>query len=355
MGRLQSIQILRGVAALMVCWTHADHFAHDPLAGAFPGLSQSGAAGVDIFFVISGAIIYLSAGNYTGSPAQFLWRRLLRIAPLYYLISATFLLLSFWLPWPPHGLSNAITTVTFKPPWDHQGTPILWPGWTLSFELLFYTAMAFVIWRRLTAVAIIILAILSAVVAHKTGWKLAAFLGNPMMLEFAAGTLIAAIWKHYRPARLVPGAALVMISAVWFYYLNPPAGTDDFIRTVDGEVAVLRIMFWGIPAALMVAGALMIEPYVREGSRLLRIPVFLGDASYSIYLVHWPVIILVAAAMNRFSLIPTDIFVATALLFLSGIAAGNLAYLFLEKKLLAINSRRLLCPPEKVHIQPSSA
>ena len=75
---LSSIQVLRGIAAVMVVMFHGLGF-------------QIGSSGVDIFFVISGFIMFHTNRNafgLTGAAILFFKRRLLRIAPLYWLCTA---------------------------------------------------------------------------------------------------------------------------------------------------------------------------------------------------------------------------------------------------------------------------
>jgi exopolysaccharide production protein ExoZ len=86
---LLSIQILRAVAALAVCGVHFDQMtlmlaghSNDPIP-LYPL-----AAGVDLFFVISGFVMVYSSEplfGRSGSPKEFLVRRLARIVPLYWL------------------------------------------------------------------------------------------------------------------------------------------------------------------------------------------------------------------------------------------------------------------------------
>jgi exopolysaccharide production protein ExoZ len=83
--RLESIQHLRGIAAMLVVFNHFP----TPLA------RFSGSIGVDIFFFISGFIIFTSIdkSGYYDKPFIFLKKRLLRIIPLYFVANTLFLLM----------------------------------------------------------------------------------------------------------------------------------------------------------------------------------------------------------------------------------------------------------------------
>ena len=92
MPKILSIQYLRAAAALMVVFFHADGMAQEYFN--FTGLSF-GAAGVDIFFVISGFIMWITTASERITPASFAVNRIIRIVPLYW--AMTLLLYGGWL------------------------------------------------------------------------------------------------------------------------------------------------------------------------------------------------------------------------------------------------------------------
>jgi exopolysaccharide production protein ExoZ len=124
---LSSIQVLRGVAAVMVVLFHVLGF-------------QIGSAGVDIFFVISGFIMFHTnreVFGHAGAAILFLKRRILRVAPLYWLCTAFAL-------WPKTELKTLAASVLFVPVRSGDGSihTVLAPGWTLNFEMFFYIVFA---------------------------------------------------------------------------------------------------------------------------------------------------------------------------------------------------------------------
>src|ERR1700749_4285756 len=98
MQKINSIQYLRAIAVLLVMFSHVFimrdglDIARNP---AYVNLQTFGAIGVDIFFVISGFIITYTAAEWTGkhAAADFAKRRMIRIAPAYYIASALYLAL----------------------------------------------------------------------------------------------------------------------------------------------------------------------------------------------------------------------------------------------------------------------
>src|SRR5579871_1253566 len=147
---VRSIQYLRGIAALMV----VVHHALDQFSG-FKQLipTDTGAAGIDIFFVISGFVMTYTTQIQKVSGGQFLVRRAARIVPLYWIVTMfTAALLFFGSAMVRHSTFNfahLVASLFFWPmrnPGD-AGTisPILKLGWTLNYEMFFYLIFASVI------------------------------------------------------------------------------------------------------------------------------------------------------------------------------------------------------------------
>ena len=145
-GTVVPIQILRAVAAIAVVVSHAaqnlDRFAIAPNTSHF---FVSGAAGVDLFFVISGFVMVYASEPLFGSASgavTFLYHRIVRIVPLYWLATTFYVIVAVLLP----GLGTAypIRTVAasflFIPTLLPDGGihPVVLQGWTLNYEMLFY-------------------------------------------------------------------------------------------------------------------------------------------------------------------------------------------------------------------------
>jgi len=248
-----------------------------------------GAAGVDVFFVISGVIIWREAMRPKMRPGAFLWRRLTRVAPAYWLATgAVVVIASLWPRFMPEvslSPSHVALSLAFIPHVDPEGRifPVLPPGWTLDYEAGFYLMVAASLFAPAKARLPLVVASLAAL--SLPGFVFTPLYGlgaNPMLLEFAAG-----IWLAHRMARgeaAPPGAGIVFGGlGVALLALMGAAGFQDIL---------LRPLLWGMPAVMIVTGALAIEPL-----RALAPPralVRLGDASYAIYLCHLPVVALVA-------------------------------------------------------------
>ena len=282
-GQLRSVQALRAIAALFVVVFHSTVLWHDK----FDVTSQpweNGNAGVDLFFVISGFIMVLSSRRLVGLAdgwKRFLTLRLIRIIPMYWLVTAAKLAAIAAFPalaiHTHPTLFNVFASFLFVPSRDALGTirPILDVGWTLSFELLFYAAFACALFLRTGARAVVIpmmaaLAVTSLFV--RSQWPAITSLADPIVLEFVFGLLIGeAIVRR----RLVLGrfAGFCLLAAAVIILAIIPT---------DGRWA--RVVIWGASATLALYASVATERWSRQ-----LIPDFVvqvGEASYSLYLTH---------------------------------------------------------------------
>jgi exopolysaccharide production protein ExoZ len=291
--RIVSLQILRFFAAAAVVLAHASCAARPNPAGGlcvfyFP--TEIGVAGVDVFFVLSGFIITftgpLAARRPTGG--QFFWRRWSRVAPVYYLLSVPWLAQAWFggrLNWP-----QTVDTFFF---WPAAGptlvTPYLLAGWTLSFEMIFYSAVSVVLLggrlrRNLMILSFVLLGLVAA--RQFTAWNPVRVLSSPFFIEFAAGAALAALWPRLRAAPLTIGIILLGLAAATFIAEAVLGGARPAaaLAALSETQLLWRVIFFGPPAALLVAGACICE---RElAGRLVEGLSWLGDASYSTYLSH---------------------------------------------------------------------
>ena len=282
--KLRSIQVLRAVAACAVVVLHAVPAAHAPVGGA-----GYGAAGVDLFFVISGFIMANVAQGRTAG--EFMRDRLWRIYPLWWVAVLP------WLFMVPRGPTFVASSLTLWPIYaGGYYVPVLKVGWTLSFELLFYCGMTLAIATRPAApLALYALCLAGALTGSSA---LLHFVGSPMALEFLMGVAIARAPRRTAFGLLIPvGVAMLALS-------SPAIG--DVESSLGPQWALWRALEWGCPAALIVWGALSLERTFER--RLFDLPVAIGDASYAVYLFHpliafglsfaWPVRLALAVAVG---------------------------------------------------------
>jgi exopolysaccharide production protein ExoZ len=315
---IAGLQTLRAIAAIAVVVFHATW-----RAGSGWALGQ---AGVDVFFVISGFIMWVLSERGP-SPASFALDRVLRITPLYWLATAGMLVGGLIHVFPTLILdaSHVAASFLFVPypsPNDGQPWPLLVQGWTLNYEMFFYALFAVVLCLpRVSQLAVLCAVLLMLAgaggVLHPQDVA-GRFYTQSIMLEFSAGACIGAAWTSNR----MPGA-------IGFGWLLLAAGCGLFALASFTPEPVDRLLFWGGPSILLVAGVVALE---RNGVTLTTPALmFLGNASYSIYLFHTFAISIVARLLgDRLGFWPE-----TAVSTIAGVAAGAIVYLVVEKPLIA--------------------
>ena len=202
-------------------------------------------------------------------------------------------------------------------------------GWTLCFEVLFYAAAALVIWRRWMLVPLLM--VFGVALAVRQG-ALLEFIGNPIIIEFLAGALLAVAPRtRWALAGLPVGVGLLIAGAVLGW---PPTG--EAAQFLAGTEAWARLATLGVPAVLIVWATLQVE--VRPG-----VLTYLGDASYSLYLVHPLVLFLMAGMLKAVRTpLPADVVIFLGLA-MSVLAAWRVHELF-EKPMLARLARPIPAP-----------
>jgi exopolysaccharide production protein ExoZ len=287
--------VLRGVAACGVVVHHAYRFV-DP-----DSFVRVGAAGVDLFFVISGFIMAtIGPGR---RPGEFIADRMWRIFPMWLMCVVPWLLVF------PHNWPTTLTSLTLWPVWGggfHM--PAVLRGWTLCFEMLFYFTFALGLATRSLIPPVALFLLCFAAGPHNAFlW----FAGSPLILEFLAGALIAQLplARH--------GGLFILAALAWF-----AAAPVTYYEALGGYEALLRVISWGIPAALLVYGARSMEERF-AGSRF-DLPVLIGNASFSIYLFH-------RIAVTGCLPWPVEL--------IAGIAVGVGVYWFIERRVMRAKPR----------------
>jgi exopolysaccharide production protein ExoZ len=289
--RLVLVQVLRAVAALAVAMLHAQHDAGAlaaRLGTSIAPIAFPWAAGVDIFFVISGFVMVHASRDLFGRPGAsriFLARRIARIAPIYWAVTTLYLALAFAAP----ALLNSevldpvfvLASYLFFPMNRPDGTPqpLYSLGWTLNYEMAFYALFALAIpFARTRAVAGLIVALCAiAALGHVLAPPMPfAFWANPIIVEFAFGLALGL--ARAEGLRLNGGARLALLAA------GVALLAADFSRN-EALITLPRFLAHGFPGALIVAAAALGDGGGGSG-RLVRWGEALGDSSYALYLVH---------------------------------------------------------------------
>src|ERR1700709_2619393 len=271
---LVHIQIVRFFAAFAVVVFHALGVPPDGFAVAESSISfvlSYGGRGVDLFFVISGFIIFYATDGRGLTPAEFLRRRVERIVPPYFFMIFAVTVLAVTLParfgavdwYTPRHIIKSLAFVAFA---DGE-MPVVYVGWSLEYEMYFYLAVALLMaatrdpWRNIV-VMFSALAIVGRIPGVEPALGNYAFFVDPMILEFVLGVIVGRVFVTGRVDWPMPVAAGCAVIAVLV--------TDP----------TQRVIISGIPSALLVMAAAFVSRKRTQPSRPERALARLGDASY---------------------------------------------------------------------------
>jgi peptidoglycan/LPS O-acetylase OafA/YrhL len=313
--KIESVQMMRGIAALSVVFCHL-------------GIIGKGGFGVDLFFCISGFIMMLVTEK---SCDGFLKKRLLRICPLYYLLTIGAFTMAFIIPNIFRTANTKFIDLlcSFLFLGSHSRI-IVGVGWTLCYEMFFYLLffIAFKIShknRHIISTMFLTLIVLIGIIIKPTNEYLE-FYTRPILLEFALG-----MWAYkilYRRTNrdntiqyntIQYNTILLLLTAIIIY------GALFFVR-----LPIDRLFVAGVPTFvffLLIFKAL-------QNSQVPKLLVILGNISYSLYLTHTFVITSFSRLiMNIDHKVTFLSIVASALSISIAIGTAYLSWYLIENKL----------------------
>lgn len=356
--RIDGIQILRALAAILVLLNHTINF-NEARSSDMPlgwlaqtgAINNFGACGVDLFFVLSGFIMaHLLDKPGAMSASMFLKRRFIRVIPYFWLISATyiFVMTIFGQSFTVGQWIGSVTIFPLGNP-GHYETPALFVGWSLAFELSFYgvAALAVAIGRTsqartaLLSASVSVCALIGLYVAPTH--DLIAIPFNAIWLEFMFGIIVQMLWRDHagrmgtRAATMLifSGSAVMAASALFGYPFQVEAKA-----VVNGESGALRSLLWGLPSATLTLGVIVHSAKANAGHYYDLVRnwlIHLGDASYSLYLTH---MILLMSAQYLLPGMPGMSDIIILLLMAGCVQFALLVYDYLERPMLSAMGSR---------------
>ncbi len=339
-AHIRPMEGLRGFATLLVFATHYIGFTKPfvdqstGFAAVAKAVDTVGNSGVDLFFVLSGYLIYGSLIARPQAFAQFMQRRIVRIYPVFTVMFLVYVLLSVAFPGEskiPASLAGAagfMLGIFFLLPGFFPMTWMIAVSWSLSYEMFYYTALplvisAFTLRHRGVAWRILFFSVLAVGFAAYC----AVYGGHVRLVMFVAGILLYEAIKHLR-LRPPGGALTVLIVAAGLsaQALPLPGSAGDTLRVLALFVAFFSLCF-----------CCFADPDSRVRRAFEWTPLrWFGNMSYSFYMVH-------ALPMQFIALVVAAVIPASAetgpllfwgllpVMFAGALLPAVLLYLFVER------------------------
>jgi exopolysaccharide production protein ExoZ len=295
--KLDIIQLLRAVAAMLVCFFHMKGLLKEDNIGKI--LFGNGSIGVPLFFMISGFIMHHTTrfvqANWK-SVAVFLIKRLIRIVPLYVFMTTLYILCSgnghfYFIEHP----SLLLPTFFFFPTYANHigpsyGMPALAVGWSLNYEVYFYMLIGLSMmfrkqrWLILTGwllVFTVLIPLLSNgfVMMNLSEWygysaSYLSLMTNPVLLFFLAGIGISSIYNS-------------SIEPPSLFWANAHVGLAILVFVLSYFQVIQLLPGWY--NHILCCGLLLFSLLQRNKIKPYAVPrflMFIGNSSFSLYLVH---------------------------------------------------------------------
>jgi len=348
------VQALRGMAVLVVLVVHVEDMAnHIPqFAHLHSWYSRYiGYSAPDLFFVISGFIMSYITLGMPFRPKQWLIGRFVRIYPMYFLFSTLALLIYLWNPYRPvmgSGPHDAWTILASFMVLPSKALPLLFVGWTLQHEIVFY-AIVFVVASTMPT-RMLVPVMLGLSVAGLIRWILVNHYAMPdwrwtfpslYLWQFTMGTMVYRYRAWLGRLGVWPAAGLAVLAAI--------GGILFAHAGAMGSEEPLRVLLFGACYTFILIALLNREDRLKAAHSFdpthRSFAVRLGDASYSMYLCHPFVLASFGHVGERLDLSGwvADLWLPFA--YVSVVACGMVLYQILEKPLLSAGRRLLMRKP----------
>ena len=292
---LQLIQVLRGIASLLVVLFHiTGNFSETYHQHWLGNIFLFGNSGVDIFFVLSGFIITYSNRQYITMPTsiiKFLKKRAIRVFPIYWVVITFFIFLQIIFPtyYRTHYYLDIVNILnTYFLLLNHN--MVNGVSWTLTYELFFYLLFVIALsvpHKKYTLlllfayfIFLLIVPIIIPTISENQN-SIIQLLVFPMNIEFLLGIFVVLFLDSFAQKFCIPiliiGICLFIVSTI-ISYMNLHIFNSLYNR----------VLLFGLPSFFIILSLVKYELAfsIKSHNLLLK----LGDASYSIYLFHLPLV-----------------------------------------------------------------
>lgn len=281
--KVSSIEVLRGFAVIFVVLYHL-YAIQDRYFGIniLPFFFEFGGLGVDIFFIISGIVMYKSlyGRGCVVKTKDFLISRISRIYPAYWLITLIVFALAQVRPELVNssyiGTPSIVKSLFLFP---DKTLPWLNVGWSLIYEMWFYILLGILIFLRKSFVIVIVISYGFFLLVHSNFYSdpVAKLVTDALIIEFLLGFFIGML--YFSSNVLLKTSKLLLISlaslAVLFF---------TFYFSLEISPRLQRLVFFGLSALAFVS--LFIAYFDFFNGWWFSPFIYIGKISYSVYLTH---------------------------------------------------------------------
>ncbi|HIF9133598.1 TPA: acyltransferase family protein [Photobacterium damselae] len=330
----KSVEVVRLIAAILVVFCHYPLIIDNQFFNIFIGNNVfSGAIGVDLFFIISGFVIYRTVEK--NENILHFWRdRVLRVFPLYVLVTVCYIVIA------QKGITNDFIKSLFLVPILHDGIyidPLVKLGWTLRYEMLFYfiVSLSIIVGSRLYTPIIIVIFLVVLGPFYKN------YYSNPIIIEFLFGYLFSWFINRYTICSFVKYRwGLLLFSLIIFLlaslgkdnslnYLNIPRMIIDY-----DYFSLNRVIAWGIPSFLLFFSVILFEDKTSwYGWKL-------GKYTYSVYL--WQIFPLAYLSKNKQLFESYNSYIILISTFFFIVIISYLSYQYYEKPINSLKNKKII-------------
>lgn len=323
---LESIEALRLIAALGVMLSHVGY-------GYYYAKGFSSSVGVNLFFCISAFLMMFTTEQ--SMPKHFVVKRIIRLAPLYWLLTILTFAASYFVS--KFGQANISVDELIKSllflPYARDGLkdadvvrPIVGPAWTMNCDIWFMVIFAIsakLNYKNRGIIAASLCLLIRITGAFLPGkWAISDFMHRQVWINYAAGILVYYVWSFVRsidPKGKTLWATAVLLLTVLLYFMAKPAYITTFLC----------------------ATILFVVLFAFQRTHMPRAVTWFGTISYSFYLVHYYVIMILSIVFD-FTKFSHHTVIGTILALLISLVVAQLSYYIIERKFGDILRRKLL-------------
>lgn len=347
MKRIESLDYLRGIMAIMVMLYHYSAGPQGTLGGEYI-LGKIGVYAVSVFYILSGlslTIVYQDKINKSSEVVAFIIKRIFRILPLYWFALTVSVIFLIIINISTSGSLEASTIFNYKLLLNYSliyiiiepSSSVVPVAWSIGNEMVFYVIFPFVFLLsnkyKCVFLLVVFLSLMagfyfSSVMMNENiplveQWSLFINPFNQLFL-FMAGCAIGKWGKYFKNIPQITGLFLLIIVFIlfWFY---PASG--DKIQIVTG----FERGFFSVLSIIFVMLIYVLNPQLK--SLPSKVFCYLGQGCYSIYMLHMLILIPFEFACNRYGLNKPITF---QLSFYTTLIISGLTFKYIEKPMMNI-------------------